>query len=177
MALIGIVLFASTGDAAPEFKFGTVIGIDLGTTYSCVGVYHNGSGRVEIFENDHGNRITPSYVAFTETGRLIGDSAKNQVAANPKNTVFDVKRMIGRKFDDDVVQRDAETWPFEVIQKEGRPHVKVQHRGKERVFAPQQLSAMVLGKMKQIAEKHLGKEVTHAVVTVPAYFDNAQREV
>jgi len=161
------------GDNEEKKNFGTVIGIDLGTTYSCVGVMQH--GKVEIIPNDQGNRITPSYVAFTETERLIGDSAKNQAPMNPKNTVFDAKRLIGRKYSDKTVQKDIKLWPFEVINKGEKPYVKVQYKGEEHTFAPEEISAMVLQKMKQIAEAYIGHGVTHAVVTVPAYFDDSQR--
>jgi len=153
---------------------GKVIGIDLGTTYSCVGVYQN--SKVEIIANDQGNRITPSYVAFTETERLVGDAAKHQAAANPKNTVYDAKRLIGRKYTDRTVVTDRKLWPFEIVNKEKKPHVKVTFKGEERLFAPEEISAFVLQKMKTTAESWLGHEVTHAVVTVPAYFDDSQRQ-
>jgi molecular chaperone DnaK (HSP70) len=153
---------------------GTVIGIDLGTTYSCVGVWQN--SKVEIIANEQGNRITPSYVAFTETERLIGDSAKNQVASNPKNTVYDAKRLIGRKYTDRTVKKDMKLWPFDVVNKDGKPYISIEHKGAKKQFAAEEISAMVLQKMKQIAEDYLGHEVTHAVVTVPAYFDDAQRQ-
>ncbi|KAF9981033.1 ATPase with role in protein import into the ER [Modicella reniformis] len=154
--------------------YGTVIGIDLGTTYSCVGVYKN--GRVEIIANDQGHRITPSYVAFTEDERLVGDAAKNQYAANPTNTVFDVKRLIGRRFDDKDVQSDIKHFPFKVKSKSGAPVIEVEVKGEPKTFTPEEISAMVLGKMKEIAEAFLSKKVTHAVVTVPAYFNDAQRQ-
>ncbi|CAG8780986.1 10724_t:CDS:2, partial [Dentiscutata erythropus] len=154
--------------------FGTVIGIDLGTTYSCVAVHLN--GRVEILANDQGNRITPSYVAFTDEERLVGDAAKNQAANNPKNTIFDAKRLIGRRFSDKEVQNDMRHFPFDVIDKDGKPAIQVQVKGEEKIFTPEEISAMVLGKMKEIAESYLGKKVTHAVVTVPAYFNDAQRQ-
>jgi len=153
---------------------GKVIGIDLGTTYSCVGVYQN--SKVEIIANDQGNRITPSYVAFTETERLVGDAAKHQAAVNPKNTVYDAKRLIGRKYTDRTVVSDRKLWPFEIVNKEKKPHVKVLFKGEERLFAPEEISAFVLQKMKSTAESWLGHEVTHAVVTVPAYFDDSQRQ-
>ncbi|VDM34356.1 unnamed protein product [Hydatigera taeniaeformis] len=155
--------------------YGTVIGIDLGTTYSCVGVFKN--GRVEIIANDQGNRITPSYVAFSGDGeRLIGDAAKNQLTSNPKNTLFDAKRLIGRDYDDKDVQSDIKRYPFKVINKNSKPYMQVQVGNEEKGFAPEEVSAMVLSKMKEIAEAYLGTEVTHAVVTVPAYFNDAQRQ-
>jgi L1 cell adhesion molecule like protein len=150
------------------------IGIDLGTTYSCVGVWCD--NRVEILANDQGNRTTPSYVAFTETERLIGDGAKNQSAANPKNTVFDAKRLIGRNFSDDVVQSDMKHWPFEVVNVNGKPQIQVEYMGETKQFTPEQISSMVLTKMKQTAEDFLGHEVKDAVVTVPAYFNDSQRQ-
>jgi len=175
--LLSIVVSLSLCEKKDEKKenYGTVIGIDLGTTYSCVGVVKN--GRVEIIANDQGNRITPSYVAFTSDGeRLIGDAAKNQLTSNPENTVFDAKRLIGREFKDQSVQSDMKYWPFTVIDKNNKPHVKVVVNGENKLFAPEEISAMVLGKMKEIAEAYLGKKVTHAVVTVPAYFNDAQRQ-
>lgn len=153
---------------------GPVIGIDLGTTYSCVGVYKD--GRVQIIANDQGNRITPSYVAFTDTERLIGDAAKNQAALNPENTVFDVKRLIGRPIDDKHVQRDMKLLPYQIVDKDGRPFISVIVKGEKKVFSPEEISAMILTKMKEIAEAYLGKKVDNAVVTVPAYFNDAQRQ-
>jgi len=160
---------------ADDTPLGTVIGIDLGTTYSCVGVFKN--GKVEIIANDQGNRITPSYVAWTDEGeRLIGDAAKNQATINPENTVFDVKRLIGRKFSDKSVQADKKLFPFKIVSKDDKPYVEVLLEGKPRQFAPEEVSAMILVKMKEIAEAFLGKAVQHAVVTVPAYFNDAQRQ-
>eukprot|EP00276_Gloeochaete_wittrockiana_P001658 CAMPEP_0184671348 /NCGR_PEP_ID=MMETSP0308-20130426/85442_1 /TAXON_ID=38269 /ORGANISM="Gloeochaete witrockiana, Strain SAG 46.84" /LENGTH=657 /DNA_ID=CAMNT_0027118449 /DNA_START=169 /DNA_END=2142 /DNA_ORIENTATION=+ len=154
---------------------GPAIGIDLGTTYSCVGVWQN--DRVEIIANDQGNRTTPSYVAFTEAERLIGDAAKNQVAMNPFNTVFDAKRLIGRKFSDAVVQSDMKHWPFKVVCKDGdKPYIRVEYKGETKDFAPEEISSMVLLKMKETAEAYLGRTVNNAVITVPAYFNDSQRQ-
>ena len=154
--------------------FFVVIGIDLGTTYSCVAVQKN--GRVEIIANDQGHRITPSYVAFTDDERLIGDSAKNQFSANPERTVFDAKRLIGRRFNDKEVKQDAKHFPFSIVNKNGAPNIKVAVKGEDKIFTPEEISGMVLTKMKETAEAYLGKPVTHAVVTVPAYFNDAQRQ-
>ncbi|CEP60257.1 Hsp70 family ATPase SSA3 LALA0_S01e06568g [Lachancea lanzarotensis] len=150
------------------------IGIDLGTTYSCVAHFTN--DRVEIIANDQGNRTTPSYVAFTDTERLIGDAAKNQAAINPRNTVFDAKRLIGRRFDDEEVTTDAKHFPFKVVSRDGKPHVEVEYKGETKVFSPEEISAMVLGKMRETAEGYLGGSVSDAVVTVPAYFNDSQRQ-
>jgi len=156
-------------------KAAPAIGIDLGTTYSCVGVWQN--DRVEIIANDQGNRTTPSYVAFTDQERLIGDAAKNQVALNPENTVFDAKRLIGRKYSDPVCQDDMKHWPFKVVQKEAdKPHIRVLFKGETKEFSPEEISAMVLIKMKETAEAFLGATVTNAVITVPAYFNDGQRQ-
>jgi len=154
---------------------GASVGIDLGTTYSCVGVWQN--DRVEIIANDQGNRTTPSYVAFNETERLIGDAAKNQVAMNASNTVFDAKRLIGRRFADPVVQSDMKHWPFTVLEGPGgKPVIQVTYRGEVKQFAAEEISSMVLMKMKEIAEAYLGREVKNAVITVPAYFNDSQRQ-
>ncbi|KAG5227817.1 heat shock protein [Salix suchowensis] len=151
------------------------IGIDLGTTYSCVGVWQN--DRVEIIANDQGNRTTPSYVAFTDTERLIGDAAKNQVAMNPQNTVFDAKRLIGRRFSDPSVQSDMKHWPFKVVPGPAdKPVIVVQYKGEEKRFSAEEISSMVLTKMKEIAEAYLGHAVNNAVITVPAYFNDSQRQ-
>jgi len=172
LLLVALVGFAAAEEAAENM--GSVIGIDLGTTYSCVGVYKG--GRVEIVANDQGNRITPSYVSFTDTERLIGDSAKNIATSNPERTIFDAKRLIGRKFTDKEVQRDMKMFPFKVIDKESKPCVEVEMSDGKKVFQAEEISAMVLTKMKTTAEEFLGKTVTHAVVTVPAYFNDAQRQ-
>ncbi|KAJ0580762.1 putative Heat shock protein 70 family [Helianthus annuus] len=154
---------------------GPAIGIDLGTTYSCVGVWQH--DRVEIIANDQGNRTTPSYVAFTDSERLIGDAAKNQVAMNPTNTVFDAKRLIGRRFSDASVQSDIKLWPFKVISGPAeKPMISVNYKGEEKTFAAEEISSMVLIKMKEIAEAFLGTTVKNAVVTVPAYFNDSQRQ-
>merc|ERR1711990_1129889 len=153
---------------------GAAVGIDLGTTYSCVGIFQH--GKVEIIANDQGNRTTPSYVAFTGSERLIGDAAKNQVAMNPSNTVFDAKRLIGRKFNDPSVQSDTKLWPFKVVEKEGKPKLSVEYKAETKEFNPEEISSMVLTKMKETAESYLGGKVTNAVVTVPAHFNDSQRQ-
>jgi len=152
----------------------TAVGIDLGTTYSCVGIWQN--DRVEIIANDQGNRTTPSYVAFTDTERLIGDAAKNQCAMNPINTIFDAKRLIGRKFDDPVVQSDMKHWPFKVISDGGTPKIQVQFKGEEKTFSAEEISSMVLSKMKDTAAAFVGKDIKDVVITVPAYFNDSQRQ-
>eukprot|EP00560_Eucampia_antarctica_P009602 CAMPEP_0197827234 /NCGR_PEP_ID=MMETSP1437-20131217/4054_1 /TAXON_ID=49252 ORGANISM="Eucampia antarctica, Strain CCMP1452" /NCGR_SAMPLE_ID=MMETSP1437 /ASSEMBLY_ACC=CAM_ASM_001096 /LENGTH=712 /DNA_ID=CAMNT_0043428001 /DNA_START=88 /DNA_END=2227 /DNA_ORIENTATION=+ len=156
-------------------KEGACIGIDLGTTYSCVGVWRH--DRVEICPNEQGNRITPSYVAFLKDTRLVGDAAKNQAPQNPTGTVFDVKRLIGRKFTDATVQKDKELFPFAIVNNgQNKPYIQIEDSGKEKIMSPEEISAMVLRKMKETAESFLGTTVTRAVVTVPAYFNDAQRQ-
>ncbi|KAK3029979.1 hypothetical protein RJ639_038078, partial [Escallonia herrerae] len=168
--LVGIAV-AAESSSKPE----TVIGIDLGTTYSAVGVFQD--DKYEIIANDQGNRITPSWVAFTDTERLIGEAAKNQAALNPERTIFDVKRLIGRKFDDPEVQRDMKLLPYKIVNKDGKPYIEVKIQdGEVKVFSSEEISAMILGKMKETAESYLGKKVNHAVITVPAYFNDAQRQ-
>ncbi|TQD85183.1 hypothetical protein C1H46_029271 [Malus baccata] len=154
---------------------GPAIGIDLGTSYSCVAVWQH--DRVEIIANEQGNRTTPSYVAFTDAERLIGDAAKNQGAMNPINTVLDAKRLIGRRFSDPSVQRDMEHWPFKVISGPGdKPMIVVTYKGEEKQFTAEEISSMVLFKMREIAEAYLGSSIKNAVVTVPAYFNDSQRQ-
>ena len=158
-----------------EKNNGISVGIDLGTTYSCVGVWQN--DRVEIIANDMGQRTTPSYVAFSNDSRLIGDAAKNQAAINPENTVFDAKRMIGRKFTDTSVQNDMKHWPFNVVLgKDDKPIIQVSFNNEEKQFSPEEISSMVLTKMKEIAEAYLGEKVKNAVITCPAYFNDSQRQ-
>lgn len=167
---IGFTLITSKTNTTMTYA----IGIDCGTTYSCVGVFRN--DKVEIIANDQGNRTTPSYVAFTDNERLIGDAAKNQVAMNPSNTVFDAKRLIGRKFSEPEVQSDMKHWPFKVVDKDSKPFINVTYKGEEKTFSPEEISGMVLTKMKETAEAYLGEQVKDAVVTVPAYFNDAQRQ-
>jgi len=178
-ALLAVLVLAAPvaaeEEAEEKAEIGTVIGIDLGTTYSCVGVFRNGA--VQIIQNDQGNRITPSYVAFTDDGeRLIGDAAKNQASSNPTNTIFDAKRLIGRKFNDKSVKADALHFPYTIVNKAGKPFIEVEVKGEKKQMSPEEVSAMVLTKMKETAEKFLGKEINDAVVTVPAYFNDAQRQ-
>jgi len=154
---------------------GAAIGIDLGTTYSCVGVWQN--DQVEIIANDQGNRTTPSFVAFTDTERLIGDAAKNQVSMNPSNTIFDAKRLIGRKFNDASLQADMKHLPYEIRSGPGgKPQISVDYKGESKTFFAEEISSMVLQKMKETAEQYLGKGVGSAVITVPAYFNDSQRQ-
>lgn len=164
----------SSPEAKGKAPGGLAVGIDLGTTYSCVGVFRHGT--VDIIANNQGNRTTPSYVAFTQEERLVGNAAKNQAAMNSKNTVFDVKRLIGRRFNEACVQSDMKLWPFSVVDQAGKPVVQVEHKGQTKRFAAEEISSMVLAQMKQTAESFLGQEVKNAVVTVPAYFNDSQRQ-
>lgn len=150
------------------------IGIDLGTTYSCVGIYQNGA--VEIIANDQGNRTTPSYVCFQDEERLVGDAAKNASNQFPSHTVYEIKRMIGRDFSDPILQRDLKLLSYKVIGKDNRPKVEMDIAGEMKHFSPEEISAMILVKMKQVAEAYLGKKVTDCVITTPAYFNDAQRQ-
>ena len=150
------------------------IGIDLGTTYSCVGIFQN--GKVEIIANDQGNRTTPSYVSFTDEERLVGDAAKSSVSSNPSNTVYDAKRLLGKKFSDSTVQSDMKHFTYNVLNKDSKPYIEVQFKGEKKVFSPEEISAMILSKMKEIAESYLGQSVCDCVITVPAYFNDSQRQ-
>lgn len=163
-----------SADAGSGKVEGPIIGIDLGTTYSCVGIYKN--GRVEIITNEMGNRITPSYVSFAEGSHKVGEAAKSDATINYTNTIFDVKRLIGRKFNDTEVQADMKLLPYTIVNKSGRPYIQVKDNNQTKDYAPEEISAMVLKKMKQIAENYLGKEVHKAIITVPAYFNDAQRQ-
>jgi len=173
--VVALVAISGVFGASDEQLECPVIGIDLGTTYSVVGVWEN--GEVQIIPNEMGNRITPSVVAFTEDGeRLVGDGAKNQLPQNPHNTIYTVKRLMGRKMSDKTVQHDKTLLSFDVVEEKGKVKVAVKHKGERKTFFPEEISAMILGKMKEIAEAYLGKEVKNAVVTVPAYFNDAQRQ-
>jgi heat shock protein 5 len=175
LALVCLAGLAAAAKRDTENQIdGPVIGIDLGTTYSCVGIYKN--GRVEIIPNDQGNRITPSYVAFTDDERLIGEAAKNQATISPEQTLFDVKRLIGRRFKDSTVQKDMKMLPFKIVDKASKPAIAVKVKGETKDLRPEEVSSMVLTKMKETAENYLGQEVKHAVITVPAYFNDAQRQ-
>ena len=168
-----IVLAEEAADNKNKVE-GPVIGIDLGTTYSCVGIFRNGS--VEIIPNELGNRITPSVVAFTDDDRLVGEAAKNQAALNPKRTIYSVKRLIGRKYNDKEVQMDKKLLPYDIIDKDGKPYIQVETKGQKKLYSPEEISAMILTKMKTVAENFLGTKVKNAVITVPAYFNDSQRQ-
>lgn len=173
--LAGLALIQGvSGDSGTGKVEGPIIGIDLGTTYSCVGIYKN--GRVEIITNEMGNRITPSYVSFVDGTQKVGEAAKSDATINFNNTVFDVKRLIGRKFNDTEVQSDMKLLPYSIVNKSGRPYIQIKDNNAVKDYAPEEISAMVLKKMKQIAENYLGKEVHKAIITVPAYFNDSQRQ-
>jgi len=175
LLLFALIACAFAADQKKREVDGPVIGIDLGTTYSCVGIFKN--GRVEIIPNEFGNRITPSFVAFTDDERLVGESAKNQALLDPKRSIYVVKRLMGRKFDDGEVQRDIKWLPYDVVNKGGKPYVSMEMPGgKQKQLSPEEVSSMILVKMKEIAENYLGQEVKYAVITVPAYFNDAQRQ-
>jgi heat shock protein 1/8 len=150
------------------------IGIDLGTTYSCVGVYQN--GKVEIIANDQGNRTTPSYVSFTEKERLIGDGAKSASSQNPINTVYDAKRLIGRDYSNSSLQDDMKSLSYTIVNDSNKPKIQVEYLGEQKTFTPEEISSMILGRLKEDAESYLGESVKDAVITVPAYFNDAQRQ-
>ena len=169
-----MVLLCVTAKKNEPEVVGPVIGIDLGTTYSCVGIYKN--GRVEIIPNELGNRITPSVVAFTDDERLVGEAAKNQQSENPERSVYSVKRLIGRDYKDKEVQNDKKLLPYKIIDKHGKPYIEADVKGEKKQMSPEEISSMILVKMKQIAEAYLGQEVKNAVITVPAYFNDAQRQ-
>ncbi len=154
---------------------GPGIGIDLGTTYSCVGIWEN--DRVEIIANDQGNRTTPSYVGFGENERLIGESAKNQIGMNLRNTIFDAKRLIGRKYSDDIIQKDMKHWSFNVVDDgNDKPLIEIEFKGEMKRFTPEEISSMILSKMKETAETFKGEEIKNVVITCPAYFNDSQRQ-
>lgn len=176
MKIVLIVAILALASAKEEEKYECpIIGIDLGTTFSCVGIFKN--GQVEVIPNELGNRITPSVVAFTDEERLIGEAAKNQATVNPTRTLYDVKRLIGRKYSDKTVQYDKKYLPYEIVDRDSKPYIQVPNvRGETKVYAPEEISAMVLVKMREIAESYSGKKIKNAIVTVPAYFDNSQRQ-
>jgi heat shock protein 5 len=174
LAIVGVAFAADDKASKKKEIDGPVIGIDLGTTYSCVGIFKN--GRVEIIQNEMGNRITPSYVGFTDDEKLVGEAAKNQASINPTRTIYVVKRLMGRKFDDKEVQRDMKYVPYKVVSKSGKPYISIETNSGQKTLSPEEVSAMILTKMKEVAEAYLGREVKYAVVTVPAYFNDAQRQ-
>lgn len=174
--IFGLLLLAvAFAEDTEEENLGPVVGIDLGTTYSCVGIYKN--GRVEIIPNELGNRITPSFVAFTDEERLVGEAAKNQASNNAERSIYSVKRLIGRDYKDKEVQGDKKLVPYSIVDKNGKPYIEAAVvGGSNKQMSPEEISAMVLTKMKEIAENYLGQEVKNAVITVPAYFNDAQRQ-
>ena len=174
LLLTNVTVILAKADAGSNKADGPVIGIDLGTTYSCVGIFKN--GRVEIIPNELGNRITPSIVAFTDDERLVGEAAKNQAAINPTRTIYSIKRLIGRNYNDKEVQADKKLLPYDIVNKDGKPYVQVEVKGVKKEYSPEEISAMILTKMKIIAETFLGREIKNAVITVPAYFNDSQRQ-
>jgi heat shock protein 5 len=177
VATTGVTLLGNAfGDQVKDSSKveGPIVGIDLGTTYSCVGIYKN--GQVEIIPNDQGNRITPSYVAFIDGEKLVGEAAKNQASINPQQTLFDVKRLIGRRYSDKTVQKDKTLLPFTIVEKDTKPYIQVKVGAQDKIFAPEEISSMVLAKLAADASKYLGTQVKNAIVTVPAYFNDAQRQ-
>lgn len=150
------------------------IGLDVGTTNSCVAIWQN--GKVEIIANDQGNRTMPSYVSFTPEERLVGEAAKSSATTNPFNTVYDAKRLIGQKYSDPTTQKDIKNFAYNVVDKDDKPLIKVEYKNEFKTFAPEEISAMVISKLKETAEAFLGETVTDAVITVPAYFNDSQRQ-
>merc|ERR1719313_1613032 len=173
-SLVVALMAIATGFAQDEESMGTVIGIDLGTTYSCVGVMKN--DRVEIIANDQGNRITPSYVAYIGKDRMVGEAAKHHASEEPTQVLFDVKRFIGRAYADSIVAQEKARMPYAIVDQGGKVKIKVRVGQTDAKFSPEEVSSVVLSKMKAIAETYLGEKVGHAVVTVPAYFNDAQRQ-
>ncbi|KAG9095677.1 ATPase with role in protein import into the ER [Ceratobasidium sp. UAMH 11750] len=174
LCLAVLALVGGKSSVATSPDYGIVVGIDLGTTYSCVAIYRG--GRLDVITNDQGNRVTPSWVGFNGAERFIGDTAKQAFHTIPSQTIFDVKRLIGRNFDETSLREDIRHWPFKVVEKDGRPAVEVDFQGATKIFTPQEISAMILGRLKETAEAYLGRPVTHAVITVPAYFNDEQRQ-
>ncbi|QRV96142.1 heat shock protein HSP70 family protein [Ceratobasidium sp. AG-Ba] len=173
-SLVILLALAGLGNATSSTEHGTVVGIDLGTTYSCVAVYQG--GRVDVITNEQGNRVTPSWIGFNGQERLIGEPAKQAFHTMPSQTIFDAKRLIGRRYSEVSLSEDVRHWPFKVVDNNGRPAVEVVYQGETKIFTPQEISAMILGRLKETAESYLGRPVTHAVVTVPAYFNDEQRQ-
>ena len=173
LLVLAAIMVSVASSEQPKYDC-PIIGIDLGTTYSCVGIFKN--SQVEVIPNELGNRITPSVVSFTDQERLIGEAAKNQASMNPSRTVYDVKRLIGRRYSDTTVQYDKKYLPYDIVDKEGKPYISITSNNENKVYAPEEISAMILTKMKEIAESYSGKKIKNAIVTVPAYFNDAQRQ-
>lgn len=175
LTLLAAASTVAFGEKKKEEKItGASVGIDLGTTFSVVGYFKKGKG-VEIIANDQGNRITPSVVGFTENEILVGEAAVNQMVQNPENTIFEIKRLIGRSWDDKEVQRDLKLFPYKIINKDNKPFVKVTYKNEEKIYSPEEISAMILEKMKSTAEAYINSPVKNAVITCPAYFTDSQR--